>query len=101
MNVTYYEIYHNCKNVDYLIKKRLEIVRYANDFGIKPASRYFKTSKNTVKRWCKRYAIYGKKGLYNHSSRPNKLRTVVTEKDKKKIIKTVKMAQEKKETYNC
>lgn len=96
MNVSYCEIYRNCKNIDYLIEKRLELVRYANDFGVKPASRYFKTSKNTVKRWCKRYAIYGKKGLYNHSSRPIHIHTTVTTKDKNMIIKTVKESHKKK-----
>lgn len=95
MNVTYYEIYHNTKNSDYIVSKRLEMVNYANDFGIKPASRYFKTSKNTIKRWCKRYALYGIKGLRNNSSRPHHLRTTVSKKDVNKITNTVKVAKEK------
>lgn len=95
MNVTYYEIYHNSNNDDYIISKRLEMVNYANDFGIKPASRYFKTSKNTIKRWCKRYALYGIKGLKNVSSRPHHLRQKITNKDVEKISNTVKMAKEK------
>lgn len=96
MNVTYYEIYHNSKNDDYIISKRLEMVHYAHKFGIKPASRYFKTSKNTVKRWCNRYALNDIKGLKNISSRPHKLRQKVSNNDIEKISETVKIAKEKK-----
>ena len=96
MEITYSDIYHNFKNGDYLINKRLELVRYANDYGIKPASRYFKCSKNTVKRWCKRYAVYGMKGLKNISSRPHKLRTKILPEEIEKINCVVKFAQDKK-----
>ncbi len=96
MEVTYNDIYHNFKNEDYLIKTRLELVRYANDYGVKPASRFFRCSKNTVKRWCKRYSIYGIKGLKNLSSRPHHLRTTISSEDIEKISSVVVYANEHK-----
>jgi hypothetical protein len=96
MTVTYYEIYHNCRHTDFLINKRLGLVRYANGFGIKPASRYFRTSSNTVKRWCRRYAILGIKGLYNRPCTPKRCTTKIAMSDIKKISSCVKDSKKKK-----
>ncbi|MEG0408359.1 MAG: hypothetical protein RSB77_03175 [Bacilli bacterium] len=46
---TYNEVYKNNKNESYIKNKRLEIVRYAKNFGIKSAARFYSCSKNTVK----------------------------------------------------
>ena len=95
MNITYYEIYHNCNNKKYLASKRLEMVRRANDYGIKSTARFYKTSKNTIKRWCRRYALYGIKGLYNLSSRPHNIHYKVSDHDRSKVIKATKIAHKK------
>ncbi len=96
MNVTYYEIYHNSKNSEYIISKRLEMVKYAIEFGVKPTARQFKTSKNTVKRWLKRYQAHGIDGLKNHSTRPLHFNNPILKKDIDKIQECVIDAKEKK-----
>ena len=60
---SYQEMYMNIDNEKTLIEKRLEMVRFANEYGIKVAARVYSCSKNTIKKWCKRYAVYGIKGL--------------------------------------
>jgi len=48
----------------------LEMIRYANENGFKTAARFYNCSKNTIKKWCRRYAIYGLNGLNDLSRRP-------------------------------
>ncbi|MEG2697281.1 MAG: helix-turn-helix domain-containing protein, partial [Cetobacterium sp.] len=84
------------KNESYIKNKRLEIVRYANDFGIKPAARFYSCSKNTIKKWCKRYAVYGIEGLKDKSRRPLNSPKKIKEVDIEKITSTAKEAKEKK-----
>ena len=67
---SYKDMYDYIDNEKTLIDKRLELVRYANDNGIKTTSEFYKCSKNTVKKWCRRYAIYGYAILKDKSRRP-------------------------------
>lgn len=92
---SYSEVYHNCSE-DYIIEKRLDLVRYANEFGIKSASRHFKCSKNTIKRWSRRYLLQGKKGLYNHSRRPKRIVNQLDQETINQIAEVVISAEEKK-----
>lgn len=64
---SYREMYMNIDNEKMLIDKRLEMVRFANENSIKKAARFYSCSKNTVKKWCKRYAIYNLNGLMDRS----------------------------------
>ncbi|MEG1411842.1 MAG: helix-turn-helix domain-containing protein [Terrisporobacter sp.] len=84
------------ENESYIKNKRLEIVRYANDFEIKPAARFYSCSKNTIKKWCKRYAVYGIEGLKDKSRRPLNSPKKIKEVDIEKITSTAKEAKEKK-----
>ena len=68
--ISYQEIYLNSDNKDFIINKRLEMVRYANENGYKTAARFYNCSKKTIKKWCKRYSLYGIKGLDDLSRRP-------------------------------
>lgn len=67
---SYQEMYYNSKSEEYIVEKRLELVRYAMEYGIRSASRCFKTTRNTVKRWLRRYRELGKKGLKDFSKAP-------------------------------
>ena len=58
MWTTYKEMYDNIDNEKKLMDKRLEMVRLANEHGIKASARVYSCSKNTIKKWCKRYAVY-------------------------------------------
>ena len=43
---------------------------YKNEIGIKKAARFYSCSKNTIKKWCHRYATYGLSGLIDRSRKP-------------------------------
>lgn len=49
---------------------RQRIVRYAQLHGIKPASRHFGCSKNTVRRWLRSFLEQGSRGLEDKSRKP-------------------------------
>jgi transposase len=96
MWTSYKEMYDSIDNEKVLINKRLEMVRYANGFGIKVAARFYSCSKNTIKKWCKRYAVYGIAGLKDKSRRPLHSPKRIDDKDILKIKECVDYAQEKK-----
>lgn len=96
MFFTYKEMYDSINNEKVLIHKRLELVRYANEFGIKVAARFYKCSKNTIKKWCRRYAVYGIAGLKDKSRRPIHSPKRISDNDVKKIKKCVDYAKKKK-----
>lgn len=68
---SYQEMYMNIDNEKLLVNKRLEMVRFANEVGIKKAARFYDCSKNTIKKWCRRYALNGLAGLLDKSRKPN------------------------------
>lgn len=92
---SYSEIYHNCSE-EFIIEKRLDLVHYANQFGIKACCRHFSCSKNTVKRWVRRYAVYGKKGLKNASRAPKKTNRKISQRTIDSIEVIVRDSEEKK-----
>ena len=49
---------------------RLNIVRYAQAHGIKPAERHFGCSKNTVRKWLRNFEEHGIRGLEDKSRAP-------------------------------
>ena len=96
MWTNYKEMYDNIGNEKKLIAKRLEMVRFANEHGIKVAARVYSCSKNTIKKWCRRYAVYGNKGLKDKSRRPHHSPKRIDSNDIIKIKKCVDYAKEKK-----
>lgn len=52
---------------------RLQMVRYAQEHGVKATSRKFGCSKNTVKEWKKRFELEGRSGLINLSRAPKNI----------------------------
>ena len=93
---SYQEMYMNVDNEKKLIEKRLEMVRFANETGIKGAARYYRCSKNTIKKWCRRYAIKGLNGLIDKSRKPHNSPKRIVQEDIDKITEICKIAKEKK-----
>lgn len=90
---SYQEMYINTDNEKLLIEKRLEMVRFANEVWIKKAARFYNCSKNTIKKWKKRYALYGINGLIDKSRKPNNSPKRINQKD---IDIITEIAKEKK-----
>lgn len=93
---SYREMYMNIDNEKMLIDKRLEMVRFANENSIKKAARFYSCSKNTVKKWCKRYAIYNLNGLMDRSRKPKNSPKRISQKDIDKITEVSKNAKNNK-----
>ena len=93
---SYQELYLNIDNEKKLIEKRLEMVRFANENSIKKAARFYSCSKNTIKKWCKRYAAYGLSGLIDKSRKPKNSPKRIKQEDIEKITEVSKNAKEKK-----
>lgn len=93
---SYQEMYMNIDNEKMLVQKRLEMVRFANENGIKVAARFYSCSKNTIKKWCRRYAVYGVRGLLDKSKKPKNSPKRIPQEDIDKITEVTKNAKEKK-----
>ena len=89
-------MYLNTDNEKLLIDKRLEMVRFANENGIKKAARFYSCSKSTIKKWVKRYATYGLSGLIDKSRKPKNSPKKINQKDIDTITEVAKTAKEKK-----
>ncbi len=50
MLTTYKDMYDSIDDEINLVDKRLDMVRFANDNGIKVAARFYSCSKNTIKK---------------------------------------------------
>jgi len=66
-SITYSEV---IKDADNPFNLRLKIVRYALEYGIKSAAREFSCSRNTVRKWLRRYQKDGLDGIRNKSRKP-------------------------------
>ena len=93
---SYKEMYYNVDNEKVLIEKRLEMVRFANENSIKKAARFYSCSKNTIKKWCRRYAVYGLNGLLDQSKKPKNSPKRIQQEDIDKITEVSITAKEKK-----
>ena len=93
---SYQEMYKSINNEKMLIDKRLEMVRFANEIGIKKTAKRYSCSKNTIKKWCRRYALYGLKGLKDESRKPKHSPKRIAQEDIDKITEVTKTAKKKK-----
>jgi len=80
----YYQIMRN--SIDKKIT-RYQVVAYAEENGIKPTARVFKTTPNTVRRWINRHKEEGYKGLEDRSKRPKYSPKKISKELETKIIK--------------
>ena len=52
---------------------RISIVGYALEYGLRATSRFYACSRNTVRKWLRRYAVEGKVGLSDRSRAPKRI----------------------------
>jgi len=67
-SVSYSEVLRDSKDPYWF---RVKLVQYAKKHSIKGTARYFSCSRNTVRKWSRRWNKEGPKGLRNKSRRPN------------------------------
>lgn len=70
MFTSYQEMYYSAKDMRIIVRKRLEMVHMAHDYGFKATARMFSTDRNTVRKWFRRYQLEGLKGLEDRNKRP-------------------------------
>ena len=83
-------IYESSTHKKFSVK--LDIVRYAQQKGNKPAARRFGCSKNTVKLWRHRFETNGVKGLTDRRRGPKVIPHKTSQKEEMQIIKAREQA---------
>jgi transposase len=83
----YYAMIRHCNDKRLL---RFEMVRYARDFGVKPAARAFDTTVKTVRKWLKRWDGKTMNGLDDLSKAPKKPHNRVSSYRRNKVIELKK-----------
>jgi transposase len=79
----YYTMLLKSKEPTYL---RLEMVRYAREFGIKPCARQFSTTVKTVRKWLRRWQPGSLRGLQDQSRAPKHPRQGITKRQRKLAV---------------
>lgn len=92
---SYQEMYYASKSMEFIVRKRLDMVHMAFDIGYKATARYFNTDRNTVRKWTRRYQLEGLNGLRDRNKKPLNSPTRIKQNDIDKIIETCKWAFEK------
>lgn len=96
MFCSYQEMYYSVNNMSVIVDKRLEMVHMAHEIGYKPTARFYKTDRNTVRKWCRRYALEGIDGLKDKSKKPITSPTRIKQKEIDKIETACVEAKRKK-----
>jgi transposase len=65
---------------------RLQLVRYAQEQGIREAARAFRASRNTVRLWLRRYEVGGAGALVEQSRAPKRIPHKTSQAQERKII---------------
>lgn len=68
-----------------IIKYRLEVIKFAEEFSIVSASKFYNISRPTISKWCKLYKEFGEEGLKNKSRKNQKFKNKITEEILAKI----------------
>lgn len=92
---SYQEMYYASKSMEFIVRKRLDMVHMAFDCGYKATARYFNTDRNTVRKWTRRYQVEGIKGLRDRNKKPFNSPNRINQSDIDKINETCKWAIEK------
>ncbi len=80
------------RNSDTKFALRREVALYALEKGVKPTARHFSCSKNTVRKWLRRYKQLGNKGLKACSRAPKSCPHKTDEAVAKQVIECRKRA---------
>lgn len=70
---------------------RLEMIRYAQEHGVKPAARHFHTTPKTVRKWLKRWHPGSLEGLADQSKAPKRPKAYITEEQRQQVIQFKRM----------
>ena len=79
----YYELVRDMSNKFNL---RLEIVRFAREYGVSEAAREFKTTRKTVRKWRDRYETDHTQGLLDRSRAPHFIPHKMSEMKEQRIV---------------
>lgn len=71
---------------------RLELVRYAQEHGIRAAARDFRTSRNTVRLWLRRYEADGAGALQERSRAPRRIPHKTSRAQERAVVRARKQA---------
>ena len=71
---------------------RLRLVKFAKDQSIHAAARYFACSRNTVRRWLRRYEDQGPPGLANRSRAPHSCPHKTPKHQERRVVKAREQA---------
>ena len=84
---SYYTVMRKSKDKKFF---RLQIVQHAQTHGIKDAARIYITERNTVRKWLRRYQMYGYAGLEGLSRRPKHSPGATSSDVRKELVKLKK-----------
>ena len=84
------EYYTMIRIKDHKYNLRLRLVVHARSHGIHAAARYFGCSRNTVRKWLRRYEQGGRSGLRELSRAPHRCPHKTSDKIEKKVLKARK-----------
>jgi len=83
----YYDVMRNCKDKKQL---RYQIVVSVEKYGLKRTARTFRASRNTVRKWYRRWKGEGYHGLKERSRRPRHSPRATSPEDRKKLVRLKK-----------
>lgn len=66
---------------------RLELVRYAQEHGIREAARAFRCSRNTVRLWLRRYEAAGARALVERSRAPKRIPHKTPSAEEERVVR--------------
>lgn len=81
--IPYFKIMRESKDPKYL---RFEIVRYAEQHGVKPAARAFSTTPKTIRKWLRRWQPGSLAGLDELSRAPKNPAAAITVEQRQRVI---------------
>ncbi len=81
--IPYFKMMRESKDPKYL---RLEIVRYAQQHGVKPAARIFGTTPKTIRKWLRRWQPRTLAGLDELSRAPKNPAAAITAEQRQRVI---------------
>lgn len=81
--IPYYDLMRHSKDKKYV---RYEMVRYARDYGVKPAAREFATTPKTVRKWLLRWEEGSLRGLEDQSRAPHHPAHAITPAQREEVL---------------
>ena len=83
-HITYFQVIREKPNP---FSIRVNLIDYAQKHGFKAAAREFSCTRNTVRKWVRRYKGKGLNGLNNHSRRPKSCPFKTPPKEEEEILR--------------